>query len=281
MTDIPWWITNPDSPEAAAAMAADLAENIGRKKLEEALDRAPDADPERLVQHPRLQAEIEAEVMRLTAQVAALSNRSLMYQGIRMGERGVWRYHPSEPATAAEHFQNIMDGVERESSTWYDIYFLATKIYPLMVAYGIEGADELYQQGNIAKTRASIPHLRRLLAQLEQPPAEESTIDNRTDVPEDEGTNPVLNQITNILGDVRDESVSLTDFHEKHAGKSRSELPTISGWNYVQKSGGVLVLMYTDEAQLQFVQSALSNKVSWSLGAGNEPILEILVPKNQ
>src|SRR5438874_1105683 len=118
MNKLPEWVINPAHPDAPALMAADIAGEVARRKLinlnNAKQDAAPDFD--KIVLHPRFQAEVAFDTMLLTAQLQATTDKSLNHQAAHVVEAQLHLAHPNEYETAEQFFAGALADTNRSKS---------------------------------------------------------------------------------------------------------------------------------------------------------------------
>ena len=248
------WLGNPGSPDAPREMLADVQEIVQAEELDRAKALAPQTPAAELSREPRIQGRIQLETGHRLAQITELGDRSLRLWAVQAARNPVYRYHDQEFETPEELYKAALEGVSRTSSTFYDLDFIATKLHPLAVQAGIEGADRLWNDGLIERTRAAVPALRQA---IEQP----------------EANLPAARQIVaDVLG--MDNATFAAQYKNR-----RSTLEPMQAYDYKQPKGGYLVIHYQGEGQHLLVEKQLGQYLDTHFGTGDEPFLAQLQNK--
>jgi hypothetical protein len=251
------WLGNPADPEAPREMLADVQAIV----LAEELDRVKNSSQpeggmpdEQILEAPRLQGRVQLATGQRLAQITELGDRSLRLWAVEAARNPVYHYHDQEFTSPEELYRAALDGLSRVSSTYYDLDFIATKLHPLAVQAGIEGADRLWNDGLIERTRAVVPALRQA---IEQPEADL----------------PAARQIVaDVLG--MDNATFAAQYKNR-----RSTLEPMQAYDYKQPKGGYLVIHYQSEGQQLLVEKQLGQYLDTHFGTGDELFLAQLQNK--
>lgn len=266
--NLPAWVLNPADPNAAAAMAADLATAVARQKLEGILEEHPDADPGDVTATMRFRSEVAFEAIHLTGQVQALADRSLNEQAVVAIREQLHLHHPNEYESAQQYFQDALADTSRSLSEASDLRFYAETVVPHMREQGITGAEKLWVKGeNVKKARVAKPALNKAFRELERArkKGDEKAVEKAEQV------------IGKILHDVSDSSVTADGLAAKrHGSEMPPDMDHMAGIKYLQGQGTVMILVAISEAQRLFVEQALGEFAEWHLGDGHEGILAVL-----
>lgn len=278
------WLLSPDSEAAPAAVVSDFTELVTAAQKQDTIARFLGLEPEKyfqlldsdvevseildsvgktqaeldafiasLPELQRFQADVEFSTGRQMAKVRNALDKAIRKWAIDAAEHHLYHYHSREFGSAEEMFQAALEDIPETSSTWSDLNAIATVIYPFAMTYNLSGADQLWGDGMVEKTRAAVPLLREI-AQADKPTTEQLA-----------HAQVVIYDAIHLTG---------TKFKEKH--KSAGPQSPIQAIDFAAGQGGTLVLEYQSQLERLTIERRLQGSLEWHLGTGGEAVLKAL-----
>jgi hypothetical protein len=208
----------------------------------------------------RFLARVEKETGDQLAGGRDLYDKALRLWAVETTQSGLYHYHDEEFDTPQALWAAVMAGHEGHASTLSDLDFIAGTMFPLAQQFNIEGADRLWNDGLIAKTRMAVPHLRALVPE---------TPEGEVPVPV---TQEQMEQVQEVVKDV----LTLTDsqFKDKYTRKPGPEsFQPMEAFEYVQQKGGYILIQYRNQKERLMLERRLPGMVNIHLGDGREQAL--------
>jgi len=281
MSELPHWLEQPDDPNAPIDQAECIRLINVRRVMAERVGRDPASLTdeefvemwEELKDDKEMAAIIEADTIEHAGKVDRNSNRAIEYLAVQASKSGLHGYHPMHYGSVAEMLKDKLADLDpdRQQSEWSNLDWIANTFCPIMQSKGQNGLEALWQPGTKAKSR--------VLADVLQSQFAAAGIKAGDANPKP--LSPVLQRtVDEMLRDVADKNVTVENFRESYVSSNHTcPLPTISGLEYMQKNGSILVLVCPDPAQIRHVKTSI--KADWKLGTGKEAVLKSLAPKKK